>query len=119
MLLAIKIKLSFHKEMDFFFYCWLLGWFISSLGTNFTSLPPHKNALMSGEEGESGCWQQSHPLCSFIYLFRHVVGKSSGIPVANPRTSRPPVPSCRTAGTRGLLRAPAGGLRERFVHLRL
>lgn len=29
MLLTIKIKLSFHKEIDF--YCWLLAWLISSL----------------------------------------------------------------------------------------
>lgn len=28
-------------------------------------LPPHKNALLSGEGGESGCWQEKLPLPLF------------------------------------------------------
>lgn len=50
------------------FCCWLLSCFISSLWTNFMILPAHKNALLNGEEGESGCWQWKCPLPSF-YLF--------------------------------------------------
>lgn len=64
---------------------------------------------MSGEEGESGCWQQSHPLRSFIYLFRHVEGKPFGIPVADPRTSQPSRPFLQESGHTG---AAAGSCRR-------
>lgn len=55
MLHAIKIKLSFRKEMGFLLLAACLLYFFPP--NKFYDSSPHKNALLSREEGGSDCWQ--------------------------------------------------------------
>lgn len=71
MLLAVKSKLSFHKEKElfFFFYCWLLGWFISFPLNKFYDSPSPQEC--SDEWGRRRKWllaAKSPPLLLYLFI---------------------------------------------------